>query len=536
MLHLRIMKKISNTALTVVLILLSTAPFQNLSAQESGNLLNEQVNKLGQALFYITQYHLDTLNTDVAVDEMIETLMGKLDPHSTYIPAEDVQNMNEPLEGNFEGIGIEFAIIRDTLVVVNPVAGAPSESVGIRADDRIVAVDGEEISSSVLTNQKVFGLLRGPKGTRVSLTVIRRGEKEPLYFEVVRDRIPIHSIDAAYWAAPGVMYVRLNKFALTTQDEFIDAFRDLGEMPRGLILDLQGNGGGFLGAALFLAEQFLNKGELILFTEGGKTTRQEVKASGMGFFINTPVVVLMDERSASASEIVAGAIQDWDRGVIVGRRSFGKGLVQQLFPLNDGSEMRLTVARYHTPSGRVIQTPYVMGEKELYYKDFMERYERGESFNADSVRIPDSLAFRTLRENRIVYGGGGIMPDVFVPADTTYYSGFYIQLARRGIINEFINGYLDTERERLARLYPDFESFDKGMTSVEVPFAGLLDFAATFGLVPKEEELATSGNHMRLQMKALIAARLYGTSSFYRVINPVYPEYSKALEVMNGLL
>ncbi|HBG53231.1 MAG TPA: peptidase S41, partial [Rikenellaceae bacterium] len=238
-----------------------------------------------------------------------------------------------------------------------PVAGAPSEAVGIRADDRIVAVDGEAISSPDLTNQKVFSLLRGPKGTRVSLTVIRRGEQEPLYFEVVRDKIPIYSLDAAYWATPEVMYVRINKFALTTQDEFIDAFKDLEKMPRGLILDLQGNGGGYLGAALFMAEQFLGKGEMVLYTEGGKMKRQEVHASGMGFFINTPVVVIMDERSASASEIVAGAIQDWDRGPIVGRRSFGKGLVQQLFPLNDGSELRLTVARYHTPSGRVIQSP-----------------------------------------------------------------------------------------------------------------------------------------------------------------------------------
>ncbi|HHV02942.1 MAG: S41 family peptidase [Bacteroidales bacterium] len=530
------MKKIVKRSLIFVLLILSLINSQPIKAQGSLPGLNDQVNKLGQVLFLIHQYYLDTINTGLAVDEMVRTLVDQLDPHSAYIPAEDVRGMNEPLEGNFEGIGIEFAIIHDSLVVITPIAGAPSENVGIRADDRIVAVDGVEISSSELTNQRVFSLLRGPKGTRVSLTVVRRGEDNPLYFEVIRDKIPIHSVDAAYMAAPGVMYIKLNKFALTTQDEFIEAFRDLKEMPGGLILDLQGNGGGYLGAALFLAEQFLGKGELILYTEGRKIKRQEVTASGMGFFTNTPVVVIMDERSASASEIVAGAIQDWDRGVIVGRRSFGKGLVQQPFPLNDGSELRLTVARYHTPSGRLIQSPYVMGEKELYYREFLERYERGESFSKDSVLIPDSLAYRTLRKNRIVYGGGGIMPDVFVPADTTYYSAFYVQLARRGIITEFINDYLDSERERLLGMYSDFESFNKRMIPENVPFNQLIDLAATFGIVPREEELEISGKHIRLQIKALIAARLYGTGSFYRVINPVLPEYKKALEVMNGLL
>ena len=530
------MKRISANGNKTLLTILFVFLWLPLGAQETTNDLNQQVSKLGQALFYIRQYYIDTVDAKRAVDEMITTLTAQLDPHSSYIPEEDVRSMNEPLEGNFEGIGIEFSIIRDTLVVMTPVAGAPSEAVGIRADDRIVAVNGEEISSPELTNQKVFSLLRGPKGTRVSLTVVRRGETGPLNFEVVRDKIPIHSVDAAYWAAPGVMYVKLNKFALTTQDEFIDAFKDLDKMPQGLILDLQGNGGGYLGAALFMAEQFLSKGELILYTEGAKMQRRDVQASGMGFFINTPVVVIMDERSASASEIVAGAIQDWDRGIIVGRRSFGKGLVQQLFPMNDGSELRLTVARYHTPCGRVIQTPYVMGEQERYYRDFLERYERGESFSQDSVQIPDSLAFRTLKKNRIVYGGGGIMPDVFVPADTSYYSGFFIQLARRGIVNAYVNDYLDREREKLAKQYLTFEAFDRQGSLEDMPFEGLTAYAATFGIVPGEGDLALSENHIRMQIKALIASRLFGTACFYRVINPVLPEYRKALEVMNGLL
>ncbi|NLA15376.1 MAG: PDZ domain-containing protein [Bacteroidales bacterium] len=508
-------------------------PFQIFAQVES---VNEHMSKVGQAFFIINQYYPDSIDTKEITDEMIRTLVGELDPHSSYVPAEEVQAQSEPLAGNFEGIGIEFTILRDTLVVVTPVAGGPSEWVGIQAEDRIVAVDGVAISSPELTNQKVFDLLRGPKGTRVLLTVVRKREKEPLQFQVVRDKIPIHSVDADYWAAPGIRYIKLNKFALTTQEEFIEAFRHLEEMPKGLILDLQGNGGGFMGAALFLAEQFLKKGQLILYTEGKNKRRQEIKASGMGFFINTPVVVLVDERSASASEIVAGALQDWDRGVIVGRRSFGKGLVQQLFPLNDGSELRLTVARYHTPSGRVIQSPYRMGEKEAYYRDFLERYEKGESFSRDSVHIPDSLVYRTLVEDRVVYGGGGILPDVFVPADTTYFSSFYLQLARNGIVTEFMNDYLDKERGYLSGLYKSFEDFDKQVPVALVPFEGLLEYAATQGIVPEEKDLEVSEYHIRMQIKALMASRLFGQEFFYRVINRVLPEYNKALEVINGLL
>ncbi len=498
-------------------------------------VVHEQVNKVGQVVFAVSQYYVDSINTEEMTDKMLKTIVGRLDPHSSYIPVEEVQAMNEPLEGNFEGVGIEFTLLRDSLVVVTPVAGGPSDLVGIRADDRIVAVDGVDISSPELTNQKVFDLLRGPKGTRVQLAVVRGGEKDPLFFQVVRDKIPIHSVDAAYWAAPCIMYVKLNKVALTTQDEFIGAFRNLNEMPRGLILDLQGNGGGYMGAAFFLAEQFLERGRLVLYTEGENSKRQDMKASGMGFFINTPVVVLMDERSASASEIVAGALQDWDRGTIVGRRSFGKGLVQQLFPLNDGSELRLTVARYHTPSGRVIQAPYRMGEKDAYYRDFLERYQKGESFNRDSVHIPDSLIYRTLLKKRVVYGGGGIMPDVFVPADTTYYSPFYLQLARKGVVNTYMNDYLDKERKNLSGLYKTFEDFDRDVPAASVPFEGLLDCAAEQGIVPQDEDLAVSEYHIRMQMKALMASRLFGQSYFYRVINRLLPEYNKALEVMNGL-
>lgn len=498
--------------------------------------VHEQVNKVGQVLFFVSQFYPDSINAAAMTDQMLKDFVSKLDPHSSYIPAAEVRALSEPLEGNFEGVGIEFTLLADTLVVVNPVAGGPSDLVGIKADDRIVEVDGVPISSPQLNNQKVFDLLRGPKGTRVALTVVRKGEPERIVFHVTRDKIPIHSVDAAYWAAPGIMYVKLNKFAMTTQDEFIDVFKGLSQMPEGLILDVQGNGGGYMGAALFLAEQFLERGQLILYTEGKALTRQDMKSSGMGFFIHTPVVVLVNESSASASEIVAGALQDWDRAIIVGRRTFGKGLVQQLFPIEDGSELRLTVARYHTPSGRMIQSPYRMGEKEAYYKDFLERYRKGEYFNKDSIHMQDSVVYRTLKEKRPVYGGGGIMPDVFVPADTTYYSPFYKEAARKGTVHAFMNEYLDRERKQLTSKYLTFEAFDAAVSVDNVPFAEFLAYAAREGLVPAEDDLEVSGYHIRTQMKAIMASRLFGQDCFYKIINRVLPEYNKALEVIQDLL
>lgn len=507
----------------------SVAP---LKAQTPDTAFIEQINRLGQALYYIREFYVDSIQPASFTDNILEALTAQLDPHSAFIPADEVEEMNQPLEGNFDGIGVEFTILQDSLVVVTPVAGGPSEAVGIRAEDRIVAVNGEPICNKELTNTKVYSYLRGPKGTKVALTIVRRGEPSPLEFEVTRDRIPITSIDAFYEVEPGLIYIKISRFAMTTMSEFIEAFGTLSAMPKGLIVDLQDNGGGYLGTALFLAEQFLPKGSLLLYTEGLHMPRREEYASGKGFFQETPVVVMIDENSASASEIVAGAIQDWDRGTIVGRRSFGKGLVQQQLQFEDGSQMRLTVARYHTPSGRVIQTSYKMGERDAYYQQFIDRYSKGEYFSADSIHVPDSLVFQTLKEKRTVYGGGGIMPDVFVPADTTFYSDFYAQMLRRGLLTEYMNKYLDVHREELALKYPTFESFDAAVSTDDVPFAELLAYMEEKKLVPKPEELEASAEIIRLQMKALIARRLFDTTGYYRVINPIDPSFTKALEAL----
>lgn len=510
--------------------------FPRLSAQNHGDL-NDYVNKIGQTLYYMQHYYLDTLSVEQAVDRMLQTAMEDLDPHSVYIPARDVEKMNEALEGNFEGIGVEFILLHDSLVVVNALAGGPSESVGIRSEDRIVSVDGQSISGPELNNEKVFSLLRGPKGTPLRLGVVRKGVGEVLYFDLIRDRIPINSIDVVYEAAPGIAYVKLSRFAITSMQEFISVFdpdKTFKTKPKALILDLRGNSGGYLLTALQLAEQFLSKGNLMLYTEGAHQMRHEEKARRDGFYKNEPVAVLIDEYSASASEILSGALQDWDRGIIIGRRSFGKGLVQQVMPLNDGSQLRLTVARYHTPSGRVIQSPYEKGKREAYYAALQERYTQGEFFTQDSIHLRDSLSYKTLRTGRTVYGGGGIMPDIFVPADTSYFSPFYEKLLRSGVIRAFMDDYTDKVVASYTRKYKTFERFDASFGLDRAPLDELLAYAATKDIIPSDDDLQASGRHLRLQLKALIARRIFDTQGYYRIVNRNDPCYRKALEVLEN--
>ncbi len=486
----------------------------------SQNNINNHITKFGQLLFYIDNYYLDTVSSDTLSEEAIKRVVSLLDPHSSYISAKDVKAMNEPLEGNFEGVGIEFMIIHDTLVVSATISGGPSEKVGLRAGDRIIEIDGENIASIGLTNQMVFSYLRGPKDSRVNLRVIRKGVTSTLDFEIIRDKIPINSVEAAYEAIPGVIYVKLSRFANNSSREIINALLGLNiKKIDGFILDLRGNSGGFLGTALEISNFFLESGQTIVYTEGTKVpTRKEV-AKGTGFYRSGALAILIDENSASASEIVAGAIQDWDRGAIIGRRSFGKGLVQQMLPMADGSQLRLTVARYHTPSGRVIQTPYETGSKEQYYREFLERFERGESTNKDSIHFKESLLFKTMIKGRDVYGGGGIMPDIFVPADTSFYSNYYASLLRRGVVLEFTNDYSDRYREVLLPRFPEFSQFNIGYHISEDFMTKLIDFASSKGVEFNQQEFDRSKNEIKIYIKALIARSLYGNSSYYRVIN-----------------
>ena len=499
---------------------------------ESEQKVAGEVSKIGQTLYNIDKYYLDTINFPNMTEEIVKMIIEKLDPHSAYISAKDVAAMNEPLVGNFNGIGVEFALINDTLTIPATVPGGPSEKVGIKAGDKIIAVDGETISGTNLTIERVHGYLRGPKGSKVAVSILRKGEGELLDFVITRDKIPLNSVDASYELEPGYIYVKLSRFAATSYQEIMKAILAIDGARKGIVLDLRGNGGGYLVAALQIANEFLGKGELILYTEGRKVQRMSEYANGRGLLQNTPVVVLIDENSASASEIVSGALQDWDRGIIIGRRSFGKGLVQQQFNLLDGSQLRLTIARYHTPSGRVIQSPYEQGKAEDYYKAFYERYAKGETFSRDSIQLPDSLKYRTLRLGRTVYGGGGIMPDIFIPADTSHYTPFYGEIVRKGLITDFINSYVDNNRPQLARKYKSAEDFEKSFVVTDKFFNEFLAYCKEKGVEPKENEIEISGPELKKYLKGFVLRNLFDFNSYLRYLNRDDREILKALEVL----
>lgn len=514
----------------VLLTALSFVTFGNLKAQD----ISKDIRKLAQTMYYMNRYYLDTVNFTQISDEAVSAMMKKLDPHSAFISAKDVKAMNEPLEGNFDGIGIEFAIINDSLSVQNVIAGGPSEKVGLRTGDKIVSVDGEAISGTKLDIPRVHKYLRGPKGSRVELGIFRKGTPEILDYTVIRDKIPLNSIDSHYLTPDNILYIRLTRFAATSYDELIDVLRGLSSKPSGIILDLRSNGGGYLTAALMIANEFLDSGEMILYTEGMRSPRKMEYADGRGVLRDIKTAVLIDENSASASEIVSGALQDWDRATIIGRKSFGKGLVQQQLPLEDGSVIRLTVARYHTPSGRVIQAPYEMGDAAGYYKNFYERYKRGEYFNRDSIQFPDSLKYQTLRLKRTVYGGGGIMPDIFIPADTSFYTPFYGELVRKGIITDFANDYSDKHRNELAKQYKDYDTFVERYNVTDNLFEQFLLYAEGKGTKPKEGQLEISGDEIKRYIKSLIVRNLYGFNRFIEYLNRDDREVQRALEVIRG--
>ena len=507
--------------------------FSITAIQAQENKKNDSpIRKLTLAQFAIANLYVDETDADKLVESAIMGMLEELDPHSTYSNAEEVKKMNEPLQGNFDGIGIQFNIAEDTLFVIQPVSGGPSEKVGIRAGDRIIMVNDTLIAGVKMTTDDITRRLKGPKGTKVDVKVVRRGVDEPLSFTIKRDKIPVYSLDASYMITPKIGYIKINRFGATTYEEFMDALASLkGQGLQDLILDLQGNGGGYLNAAIDIANEFLGAGELIVYTEGRRNPRHEFFAKGNGKHQSGRLVVLVNEYSASASEIVAGAVQDWDRGMVVGRRTFGKGLVQRPIDLPDGSMIRLTVARYYTPAGRCIQKPYESIEK--YNADLIERYNRGEMMSADSIHFLDSLKCFTLKKGRTVYGGGGIMPDYFVPVDTTLFTKYHSQLSNKGVLLKVHFQWIDAYREEWMKKYGDYAVFCKEFELDDAMMQQLIAEGKKEGVTFDEEQYQKSESLIKLQLKALIARDLWDMNEYYHTINVVDESVNKALELLS---
>ena len=520
------MKKINIISLLLV-CLFSLAPLQ---AQEKKNN-QTPLRKLSLAQYAIANLYVDETDENKLVESAIIGMLEELDPHSTYSNPEEVKKMNEPLQGNFDGIGIQFNMAEDTLFVIQPVSGGPSEKVGIRAGDRIVMVNDILIAGVKMSTEDIMRRLKGPKGTKVNVKVVRRGVDEQLSFTIERDKIPVYSLDASYMMTPRIGYIKINRFGATTHAEFMEALASLkGQGMQDLILDLQGNGGGYLNAAIDIADEFLGQGELIVYTEGRRNPRRDFFAKGNGKHQQGKLVVLVDEFSASASEIVAGAVQDQDRGMVVGRRTFGKGLVQRPIDLPDGSMIRLTVARYYTPAGRCIQKPYESAEQ--YNADLIERYNRGEMMSADSIHFPDSLKCTTLKKGRTVYGGGGVMPDYFVPVDTTLYTKYHSQLSNKGVLLKVHFQLIDAHREEWTQKYADYGVFSQKFELTNKMMKQLIAEGEKEGIKYDEEQYKKSESLIKLQLKALIARDLWDMNEYYHTINVVNESVNKALELL----
>lgn len=492
--------------------------------------------KLQIAELAISNLYVDNVDEGKLVEDAIRGMLEKLDPHSSYSTPKEVKALNEPLSGSFEGIGVQFNMVEDTLLVIQPVTGGPSEKVGIVAGDRIVSVNDTAIAGVKMSKEDIMRRLRGPKGTKVMLGIVRRGIKDTLSFKVVRDKIPVKSIDAVYMIRPEVGYVRIGNFGATTHDEFCEALEKLSKQGmRNLILDLQGNGGGYLQAAVNIANEFLQKGDLIVYTEGRRMQRNEYKAKGNGKFLDGKIVVLIDEYSASAAEIVTGAIQDQDRGMVVGRRSFGKGLVQRPIDLPDGSMIRLTVSHYYTPAGRCIQKPYTKGDSKDYAMDVMNRLKHGELMSADSIHFADSLKCYTLREHRPVYGGGGIMPDYFVPLDTIAYTKFHRELSAKSYIINANLKYVDANRKALRKRWTSFDEFRRDFVFPKEEIDKMIADAAKDKIVPKDDaELEKTLPKLSMQLKALVARDLWDMSEYFAIINEESEIVRKAVEIIGN--
>lgn len=494
------------------------------------NVINVSTNKVGDLLHIVDEMYVDSVNVDDMVEQVMPQVLKELDPHSMYIPAKDLEDTNAELKGSFSGIGVQFTIQSDTVHINSVIKGGPSEKVGLMAGDRIISVDDSAYVGKVVTNEETMRRLKGPKGTQVKLGIHRQGEKEPLSFTIIRGDIPIKSVDAAYMITPTLGYVRINKFGETTYPELLIALASFGQHDcQGIIVDLRGNTGGYMAAAIQMVNEFLPKNRLIVYTEGRNSPREEYRSNGRGNVQQMPIIVLVDEISASASEIFAGAIQDNDRGTIIGRRTFGKGLVQQPFEFRDGSAMRLTVARYYTPAGRCIQKPYTKGKDKEYDMDLVTRYEHGEFFSQDSIHQDETSIFRT-SIGRPVYGGGGIMPDIFVPQDTSDYTSYYKMAAMRGLLVKFAFDYTDHNRPRMID-FTDAQALEKYLKR-----QGLLEQFARYA----NERGLKRRNNMLYRSHALFEESLYGNiiynmlgmEEYLKYLNATDPAVLRAIEVL----
>lgn len=506
-----------------------------ISAQYSrSNSASRQQQKLLMVENIVNNLYVDNVDEEKIVENAVRGILENLDPHSSYSTKEETTSSQETMQGSFSGIGIQFNMQKDTLYVVQTIAGGPSEKVGILPGDRFIAVDDSIIAGRKLKNTDIMKRLRGPKGTKVNIKVKRGSNAELLEFRITRDDIPLNSIDAVYMADGKTGYIRLSRFAATSYKEFKDAITKLKKQGmQQLILDLTDNGGGYMQIAAQIANEMLNRGNLIVYTQGRKSPRQNLNADGSGTFRTQKVVVMINQFSASASEILSGAVQDWDRGVVVGRRSFGKGLVQREFMLPDSSSFRLTIARYYTPSGRNIQKPYVKGDRDDYDKDIIDRYNHGELQSADSIHFADSLKYTTLRLLRTVYGGGGIMPDVFVPLDTTQYTDYHRRLVAKGIIPQFALRYVDKNRADLKAQYPDAQKFIKEFAVTDEMLNNLVDAGKAEKVDFDKSQFAKSKEMLRTFVKAAIANDLFSTGAYFQIVNEQNDIYKEALSIIN---